>query len=95
MINAESGKALKPGTSDKRLKGFEEMKAQLMETAAENDEFLLDKYFETGDLTREETIRGIRIGIASVQDIQGRDGTRLFRLPLLAQARARRGAPER
>ena len=47
----------------------EEMKQSLMETAAENDEFLLDKYFETGDLTREETIRGIRIGIASVNTI--------------------------
>ena len=47
----------------------EEMKARLMETAAENDEFLLDKYFETGELTREETIRGIRIGIASVNTI--------------------------
>ena len=44
----------------------EEMIQSLMETAAENDEFLLDKYFETGELTREETIRGIRIGITSV-----------------------------
>lgn len=32
MINAESGKALKPGTSDKRLKGFEEMKANITPT---------------------------------------------------------------
>ena len=47
----------------------EEMKASLMETAAENDEALLDKYFETGELTREETIHGIRIGIASVNTI--------------------------
>ena len=47
----------------------EEMKASLMETAAENDEFLLDKFFESGDLTREETIHGIRLGIASVNTI--------------------------
>ncbi len=47
----------------------EEMKQSLMETAAENDEILLDKYFETGDLTREETIRGIRMGIAAVNTI--------------------------
>ena len=46
-----------------------EMQASLMETAAENDEFLLDKYFETGELTREETIRGIRMGIAGVNTI--------------------------
>jgi len=47
----------------------EEMKASLMETAAENDEFLLDKYFESGELTREETIHGIRVGIAAVNTI--------------------------
>ena len=55
----------------------EEMKARLMETAAENDEFLLDKYFETGELTREETIRGIRIGIASVNTIPVMAGSAL------------------
>ncbi|MBQ8394858.1 MAG: elongation factor G [Clostridia bacterium] len=55
----------------------EEMKAQLMETAAENDEMLLDKYFETGDLTREETIHGIRLGIASVSTIPVMAGSAL------------------
>ena len=55
----------------------EEMKQSLMETAEENDEILLDKYFETGDLTREETIRGIRIGIASVNTIPVMAGSAL------------------
>ena len=55
----------------------EEMKASLMETAAENDEALLDKYFETGDLTREETIHGIRLGIASVNTIPVMAGSAL------------------
>ena len=55
----------------------EEMKASLMETAAENDELLLDKYFETGDLTREETIQGIRMGIASVSTIPVMAGSAL------------------
>ena len=55
----------------------EEMKASLMETAAENDEVLLDKYFETGDLTREETIQGIRMGIASVSTIPVMAGSAL------------------
>ncbi len=60
------------------MKGqVEEMKAQLMETAAENDEFLLDKYFETGDLTREETIHGIRLGITSVNTIPVMAGSAL------------------
>ena len=55
----------------------EEMKASLMETAAENDEFLLDKYFETGELTREETIQGIRIGIVGVNTIPVMAGSAL------------------
>ena len=55
----------------------EEMKASLMETAAENDEVLLDKYFESGELTREETIQGIRIGIASVNTIPVMAGSAL------------------
>ena len=59
------------------LDAVEEMKAQLMETAAENDEVLLDKFFETGDLTREETIRGIRIGIATCNTIPVMAGSAL------------------
>ena len=60
------------------LKGqLEEMKASLMETAAENDEMLLDKYFETGELSREETIQGIRMGIAAVNTIPVMAGSAL------------------
>ena len=43
-----------------------EMQASLTETAAENDEALLDKYFEEGSLTKEEIIHGIRKGIYNV-----------------------------
>ena len=53
------------------------MQESLMETAAENDEVLLDKYFESGELTREETIHGIRIGIASVNTIPVMAGSAL------------------
>lgn len=53
------------------------MQANLMETAAENDEVLLDKYFESGELTREETIHGIRLGIASVNTIPVMAGSAL------------------
>ncbi len=60
------------------LKGqVDEMKASLMETAAENDEVLLDKFFEEGSLTKEETIRGIRLGIASVNTIPVMAGSAL------------------
>ncbi len=41
-----------------------EMQQKLMETAAENDDILLDKYFETGTLTKDEAVFGIRRGIA-------------------------------
>ena len=44
---------------------MDEMQASLMETAAENDELLLDKYFEDGKLTKDETVHGIRKGIAT------------------------------
>jgi elongation factor G len=62
---------------DDMMDQVEEMKAQLMETAAENDEVLLDKYFETGALSKEEMIRGIRIGIASVNTIPVMAGSAL------------------
>ena len=55
----------------------EEMKASLMETGAENDEALLEKYFETGELDKEETIRGIRIGIATCNTIPVMAGSAL------------------
>ena len=54
-----------------------DMQAQLMETAAENDEVLLDKYFETGALERDEIIRGIRVGIATVNTIPVMAGSAL------------------
>ena len=46
-----------------------DMQYSLMETGAENDEALLEKYFETGFLDRDETIHGIRIGIATCNTI--------------------------
>lgn len=55
----------------------EEMQYNLMETAAENDEILLDKYFAEGHLTREETIHGIRKGIATINTIPVMAGSAL------------------
>ena len=54
-----------------------DMQYTLMETAAENDEVLLDEYFETGFLSREKTIHGLRIGIASVNTIPVMAGSAL------------------
>ena len=43
----------------------ETQRAQLMETAAENDEELLEAFLENGELTVEEIRKGLAIGIAS------------------------------
>ncbi|MGN1058773.1 MAG: GTP-binding protein, partial [Candidatus Avelusimicrobium sp.] len=54
------------------------MRESLMETAAENDETLLDKYFDAGELTKEEIIHGIRLGIASGNTVPVMAGSALF-----------------
>lgn len=54
-----------------------DMQASLTETAAENDEALLDKYFGEGELTKEETIHGIRKGIYNVNTIPVMAGSAL------------------
>lgn len=55
----------------------EEMQYSLMETAAENDEVLLEKYFEDGKLSQEDTIHGIRKGIFSINTIPVMAGSAL------------------
>ncbi len=45
---------------------LEEMQGVLQEAAAENDEELLDKYFEEGFLSPEDTITGLRKGIFNI-----------------------------
>ena len=44
---------------------MEEMQASLMEAAAENDDILLDKFFTEGKLSKDETVHGVRKGIAT------------------------------
>lgn len=71
VINALTEKAFEFSTSgpkeipvpEEYRRDLEAMRLSLMETAAENDEVLLDKYFEDGFLSREDTIHGIRKGI--------------------------------
>jgi len=41
----------------------EEMHAALIESAAENDEALMEKFFEAGTLTEAEVIQGLKLGI--------------------------------
>ena len=42
-----------------------EIRASLLESAAENDEALMEKFFEDGNLTDEELNKGLGLGIAS------------------------------
>lgn len=53
--------AIPPSLSEQ----MNEMQFSLMETAAENDDSLLDKYFEEGKLNKADTVHGIRRGIAT------------------------------
>ena len=48
---------------------YEEMQLALTEAAAENDDVLLEKYFEQGYLSREDMIHGIRKGIFNINVI--------------------------
>ena len=85
IVNALTGKAYKftnVGPEEIPVpeiyrRDLEEMQASLMETAAENDEVLLDKYFEDGFLSREDTIHGIRKGIFNINVIPVMAGSAL------------------
>lgn len=54
-----------------------EMQDSLTETAAENDDGLLDKYFSEGTLSREEIVHGIRKGIYNINTIPVMAGSAL------------------
>ena len=49
---------------DDLKEAMDKMQDSLVETAAENDDVLLNKYFEQGGLSKQDAVRGIRKGIA-------------------------------
>ena len=57
---------------------YESLKSQLTETAAENDDELLEKFFEDGTLSKEDTVKGIRIGLANGNTIPVMAGSALL-----------------
>ncbi len=85
IINALTEKAFKFSQTgpeeipipDDMKEELDQMENALIETAAENDDVLLEKYFEVGGLTREETIQGIRKGIANMNVIPVMAGSAL------------------
>ncbi len=62
---------------DMYRRDFEEMRLSLTEAAAENDDVLLEKYFEDGQLSREDIIHGIRKGIYNINVIPVMAGSAL------------------
>lgn len=85
VLNALTGKAYRftnagpeeiPVPAEYR-RDLETMFLTLQETAAENDDVLLEKYFEDGALSREDTIHGIRKGIFSINVIPVMAGSAL------------------
>ena len=61
---ADGGKATVTDIDGSLADRAEELRAELIEMAAENDEALMDKYFETGELSETEMLDGIRKGLA-------------------------------
>ena len=57
---------------------YEQIKLQLTEAAAENDDKLLEKYFADGKLSEDEIISGIKMGIADNNAIPVLAGSGLF-----------------
>jgi|AntRauTorckE5430_2_1112549.scaffolds.fasta_scaffold06734_2 elongation factor G len=62
------GKPEKQPIPESEMKRAQEMHNQLVEAAAENDETLMERFFDKGTLTEEELTEGLRIAIAH-QDI--------------------------
>lgn len=60
---AEGGKPAKLPIPDAELQTAEELHHILVEKAAENDETLMNLYFEKGNLDEEELRKGLRIGM--------------------------------
>lgn len=85
MVNALTEKAYRftgggpeeIAVPDEAREALAAMQNSLTETAAENDDVLLEKYFETGALDREEIIHGIRKGIANINTVPVMAGSAL------------------
>lgn len=74
IVNALTGKAFRftnvgpeeIPVPETYVRDLEAMQSSLTEAAAENDDVLLEKYFEDGFLSREDIIHGIRKGIYNI-----------------------------
>jgi elongation factor G len=62
---ANGGKVIVEDIPASEKDKVEEMLNKIIEAAAENDEALMDKFFEEGTLTEEEMVRGLKLGVAN------------------------------
>jgi elongation factor G len=60
----EGGRPEKQPIPESEMQKAQEMHNMLVEAAAENDETLMEKFFDAGSLTEEELAEGLRIAIA-------------------------------
>ncbi|MEG1710283.1 MAG: elongation factor G [Clostridia bacterium] len=63
-----NGKALESIPSNMQSK-VDEVRSGIVESAAENDEALMEKYFEQGDLSSDEIVIGLKKGVASASTV--------------------------
>jgi elongation factor G len=67
VFNKQGGKPVKEPIPDNEMAKAKEMHNAIVEAAAENEEGLMEKYFEKGTLTEEELTQGLRIALAQQQ----------------------------
>jgi len=65
VFSPEGGKPNKQEIPDEHIGRAQEMHNALVEAAAENDEGLMEKFFEEGNLNEEELASGLRIALAN------------------------------
>lgn len=64
VFPADGGKPEKQAIPESEIARAQEMHNALVEAAAENDEGLMEKFFDEGSLTEEELAQGLRIAIS-------------------------------
>ncbi len=64
VFPADGGKPLKQAIPESEMNRAQEMHNQLVEAAAENDETLMEKFFDSGALNEDELASGLRIALA-------------------------------
>ncbi|HMR88264.1 MAG TPA: elongation factor G, partial [Saprospiraceae bacterium] len=67
VFDSKGGKPAKHPIPDNEMAKAKEMHNSIVEAAAENEEGLMEKYFEKGTLSEEELTEGLRIALAHQQ----------------------------